>query len=291
MKLVITVDDCGVHPAVARAAARLAASGLATSACIVANGPYVEGAARLDGLHLGIGLDILRGRPVGHWQERASLVDERGMFLGSATRLFARYSAGDLRHDQVEAEWRAQIERVIDLGVRPTHLSSHANVHAWPTLTRVAGDLAARYGIGWLRTPDECAEVSRLDLSAYRVKFLNVCGLFSRSTPGVAWPALAWPALTWNDPAERGGFFPDRFAERVRNAADTLGPDAVVELCCRPGLTVAGDPPIDAAYDPTVISAIWQEQLASLSGPGWREVFDELGLEPVGFGDLRRPGG
>jgi hypothetical protein len=291
MKLVITVDDCGVHPAVARAAARLAEGGLATSACIAANGPDVEGAAGLEGLHLGIGLDILRGRPVGHWQERSTLVDERGMFLGSATRLFARYSAGDLRHDQVEAEWRAQIERVLDLGVRPTHLSSHANVHAWPTLTRVAGDLAARYGIGWLRTPDECAEVSRLDLSAYRVKFLNVCGLFDRRTPGVAWPALAWPAPAQGPKAERGSFLPERFGQRVRGAADILGPDSVIELCCRPGLTMAGDPPIDAVYDPTVISAVWQEQFASLSGPGWRDVFDELGLEPVGFGDLGQLGG
>jgi len=230
---------------------------------------------------IGIHLDILRGRPVHHWQELSTLVDERGVFLGSAMRLFARYAEGRVKHEQVEAEWRAQIERGLDLGVRPTHLSSQGNVHAWPTLTRMAGDLAARYKIRWLRTPDECSEVSRLDLSASRMKFLNVCGLFDRKTSGVSWPALAWGL-----DAGRGDFTPDLFAARVRRAADILGPDAVVELCCRPGVIMAGDPPIDPAYDPIVTAGIWRDQFAALSAPGWGEVFASLGLEPVGFGGV-----
>jgi predicted glycoside hydrolase/deacetylase ChbG (UPF0249 family) len=281
MKIVINVDDCGVHPAVGRAVAALAESGAVTSASIVPGGPDAQAAAGMAGVDLGIHLDILRGRPVHHWQEVSSLVDERGEFLGSLRRLFARYAEGQLKHEQVEAEWRAQIERALDLGVHPTHLSSHGNIHAWPTLTRMAGDLAARHNIRWLRTPDECSEVSRLDLSASRVKFLNVCGLFDRKTSGVSWPALAWGL-----DAGRGDFTPERFAGRIRRAADILGPDAVVELCCRPGVIMAGDPPIDPAYDPIVIAGIWQDQFASLTGPGWGEVFDALGLEPVGFGDL-----
>lgn len=284
MKIVINVDDCGVHPAVGRAAAALAEAGAVTSASMVPGGPDAQamaGVAGVAGLDMGIHLDILRGRPVRHWQDVTTLVDERGGFLGSAGRLFARYAGGRLKHEQVEAEWRAQIERALDLGVRPTHLSSHANVHAWPTLTRMAGDLAARYTIRWLRTPDECSEVSRLDLSASRTKFLNVCGLFDRKTQGVSWPALAWGL-----DAGLSKFTPDRFADRVRRAADILGPDSVIELCCRPGVIQAGDPPIDPAYDPIATAGIWQDQFASLSGPGWAGVFDALGLEPVRFKDM-----
>lgn len=277
----MTIDDCGAHPAVARAAARLARQGLVTAAGIVANGADVEGAARLTGIGLGVHLDILRGRPVGHWQGRATLVDEGGAFLGSAARLFARYAQGLVRHEHVEAEWRAQIERVLAFGVRPVHLSSLANVHAWPTLTKIAGQLAAEYGIRWLRTPEKCAEVSQLGLSATRMKFLNVCGMFDRKTIGVGWPERAW-----GPDVAAGGFGPSAFRTWLRDEVHALDSDAIIELCCRPGLIEPGDPPIAGWYDPTIIAPVWKAHFTSLTTGNWREILDRLGLEPVGFAQL-----
>ena len=106
MKIVINVDDCGVHPAVGRAVSVLAGSGAVTSASIVPGGPDAQAAAGISGVDVGIHLDILRGRPVHPWQEVSTLVDERGDFLGSAVRLFARYAEGRVKHEHVEAEWR-----------------------------------------------------------------------------------------------------------------------------------------------------------------------------------------
>ncbi|MFH1914510.1 MAG: ChbG/HpnK family deacetylase [Pseudomonadota bacterium] len=298
MKIVMTIDDCGAHPAVTRAAERLVREGLATAAGIVANGPDVEGAARLEKIGLGVHLDILRGRPVGHWQDRATLVDERGVFLGSAARLFARYAQGQVRHEHVEAEWRAQIERVVGLGLRPAHLSSHANVHAWPTLTKIAGQLASDYGIRWLRTPKKCAEVSQLDLNAMRMKFLNVCGVFDRKTAGVGWPDRGWGPNVGSSVETRGGtnggtkgFSPSAFRAWLRDEIDELDSDAVIELCFRPGLISPGDPPIEGGYDPTIIAGVWQQHFTSLTADNWRETLDTLGLEPVGFAELTPRGG
>jgi predicted glycoside hydrolase/deacetylase ChbG (UPF0249 family) len=278
MKLIVTADDCGTHPAVARAVKRLAARGLVTSAGLVANGQDIEAAADLKGVALGVHLDVLRGRPVGHWQERATLVDDKGVFFGSAAKLFARYAEGRVEHAHVESEWRAQIERVVALGVRPVYLSSHANVHAWPTLTRIAGDLAAEFGIRWMRTPETCSEISRHDITTSRDKFLNVCGLFNRRTDGVEWPGMVWGLEQTRD-----GFSPSAFASALDTATDRLPADAVVELCCRPGVTIAGDPPIDDTYEPTVIAGVWQAHAASLSSEDWPGTWNGLGLEVVGF--------
>lgn len=284
MKLVVNVDDVGVHPAVARAANALAQSGIVTSASVVANGAHVEDAVSLDSIGIGVHLDILRGRPVGHWQDRITLVDENGMFLGSPAQLFKRYVLGKLDHAHVEKEWCAQIEKVLDLGIKPTHLASEGHIHAWPTLTRMAGELAIRYGIDWIRKPEECSDISRLDKGGLQTKFLHVCGLFSRDTDGVNWTDLIWGI------ADQGvTFTPEAFYEYMtKTCGSSLENVDVVEIICRPGLMSAGDPPIPTEYEPTKISATWRQEFESLQRPEWGEVIKELGAELVSFGDLSK---
>jgi len=204
------------------------------------------------------------------------------VFLGSEERLFARFIEGGVDHGHVESEWTEQIRRVMDLGIQPTHLSSHGNIHAWPTLTRMAGDLAARHGIGWLRTPDDCSHISRLDMSAYREKFLNVCGLFGRRTAGVSWPDTVWGM---DEPL--GEFTADSFAEWAGRRLGTMEPDGILEICCRPGETVVGDEAISSEYDPTSIAAVWRDHLAAMEdSETWLGAFKDLGLELVSFGKL-----
>ena len=60
MRLVVNVDDVGLHPAVQRAVERTAAAGIVTSASVMANAPWVREARRLSGIGLGVHLNILR---------------------------------------------------------------------------------------------------------------------------------------------------------------------------------------------------------------------------------------
>jgi hypothetical protein len=55
--------------------------------------------------------------------------------------------------DQAEAEYAAQIERVIDSGILPTHLDSHCHLHAFPSIARIVHGLGARFGIACARKP------------------------------------------------------------------------------------------------------------------------------------------
>jgi len=281
MKLIINVDDAGIHPAVGRAVKILAEKGVVTSASLVANGIDVVNGAKLTDVGLGVHLDILRGRPLNHWQSISTIVDENGMFLKTPVSLFRRYAMGNVDHEHVEKEWSAQIEYVIDLGVRPTHLSSHKHIHAWPSLTRMAGDLAKRYNIGWMRKPEECSEISRLDKGGLNAKFLNICGFFDRETEGVMWSDLFWGI------ADNGASLSTAaFSKYVRRYGAGVAPDAVMELCCHPGMIVAGDPAIESHYNPIEISGCWRNEFESLAESNWGEVINELGMHLTDFGRL-----
>ena len=275
MKIIVNADDAGIHPAVNRAVELLAEAGIVTSTSIVATGEHVEEAAKLQGVSIGVHLDILRGRPISHWQHIASVVDENGSFLCEPVKLFERYAAGKIDHMHVEQEWAAQIERVLDLGIKPTHLSSHKHVHAWPSLTRMAGMLAERYDIPWLRKPEECAEISRLHVQGLKNKFSNICSMFDREATPVQIPDYFWqPELE-----EKLG--PDMFMEALQKA--DLVADSVLELCCTPGLIIAGDPIIPQYCNPLEISANWRTDYDSLSNDDWRSAFAKASLEQIAY--------
>lgn len=279
MKLIVNVDDVGLHPAVTRAVEILSEKGVVTSASIVATGLDVETAAALRNVSLGVHLDILRGRPLAHWQYVNSIVDENGSFLINPVVLFKRYAVGKVLHEQVELEWRAQIERVLELGVKPTHLTSHKHVHAWPTLTRMAANLAKEYGIPWVRKPEECSQISRLDKAGLQAKFLNVCGLFDREIDGVNWTDVFWGVTD-----EGKELTPEGFMSYMK-VCGNVGDDATVELSCSPGITIAGDPPIQSFCSPAEISGIWRNEFQSLSEMDWLGTFEKMEMELVQFGE------
>ncbi len=51
------------------------------------------------------------------------------------------------------AELRAQIERILAAGLRPTHLDSHKHTHIIPAIFRSVIQLAAQFGIPYVRLP------------------------------------------------------------------------------------------------------------------------------------------
>jgi len=52
---------------------------------------------------------------------------------------------------EVEREWDAQIRKVRDAGIRPTHVDGHKHVHMLPGLFEIALRLAKRHGIEAIR--------------------------------------------------------------------------------------------------------------------------------------------
>jgi predicted glycoside hydrolase/deacetylase ChbG (UPF0249 family) len=50
-------------------------------------------------------------------------------------------------------ELRGQIEKILDAGIKPTHLDTHKHTHLYPPVLAAVVRLAEEYGIKWVRRP------------------------------------------------------------------------------------------------------------------------------------------
>lgn len=137
--LIIHADDYGLAPGVNRAIEEGLVSGALTSASILVGGGAADEALAWAAGHpefdFGVHLNVTQGRPVLPPERVPSLVDGEGNFRALAS-FVARRAVRILRAAELEAEWRAQIARVRDAGVRISHLDSHQHVHLIPEIFR-----------------------------------------------------------------------------------------------------------------------------------------------------------
>jgi hopanoid biosynthesis associated protein HpnK len=167
--LIVNADDLGWTTGVNRGIAEAHRNGIVTSASLLANGAAfasgVELAKSTPGLGVGVHLNLSDGPPIAPRELVASLLNDQGGFAGGPESLLLRIAKRDVTVREVEQEWEAQIEKVKDAGIQPTHLDGHKHVHMLPGLFEVALRLAKRYGIGAIRVAHEASSL-RSALSA-----------------------------------------------------------------------------------------------------------------------------
>jgi predicted glycoside hydrolase/deacetylase ChbG (UPF0249 family) len=151
---VVNADDFGMHPAVNRAVQRAHQEGVLTSASLMPCGAAFEEAVQIsrDSPSLGVGvhLTLIEERPL---TGARSLIDGDGR-LPKTYRDFANgWATGRIRRDDVFREIQAQLARLTERGLRPSHLDSHQHVHCLPGLWSATVGLARRHGIRFVRLP------------------------------------------------------------------------------------------------------------------------------------------
>ena len=137
-QLIVTADDVGLHRGMTAGAIRAHLEGIVTACSIAANGrDFDDAVARLrDVPSLEVGVHL-------------TLVEERALTTGAAMpKDYLRFLFSS---KNVEAELRAQIERVRATGLRVTHLNGHQHLHQWPSVFKTTLRLAKEYGIGYVR--------------------------------------------------------------------------------------------------------------------------------------------
>lgn len=280
MLAVINVDDLGLHPAVRRAVDRLAGMGVVTSSTLLANGPDLSESVLLqdrhDGLGLGAHLNLLRGKPISNPDHIPSLVDDDGLMFGNYTSLLLRYLSGRIRISEVEKEWSAQIEYLLDHKVKLTHFDSEKHIHAWPGLYSLVGRLADRYGIKWMRRPFEHTPLSRFDKGMLRTRFLQLClaGSFSSGGPRTA-------SCVWGIGDQKENLTPDLFERHIK-----IYQPEIIEIVCHPGLPSGSDGPLPSDFGPMRVETQWKEEFKSLSENEWLKIFAKLGITAVNYGQI-----
>jgi len=241
--LIVNADDLGWAAGVNRGIAEAHRVGIVTSASLLANGgafiTAVELARDTPGLGVGVHLNLTDGAPVARRELVPSLLNASGEFEGSPEGLLLKIATRALSLQQVEVEWEAQIRKVRDAGVDPTHLDGHKHVHMLPGLFEIALRIAKRHGIGAIRVSHEASGL-RAALSAgagLRASVVLKQGVQARGLKLLARDARRM--------AERAGLStPDYFCgiaqtgelskEGVARLLRSL-PEGTTELMCHPG--------------------------------------------------------
>jgi len=153
--LIINADDFGMCHANVEATFRSLTEGVVTSTTLMVPCPWSPLAMQLlranSEIAFGVHLTLIaehstyRWGPVASRDRVASLLDEDGYFFLNSRS--AEMLAG-AKIDEVEIEYRAQIDTVVQSGLSPTHLDWHCLYDGGrPDITKLTQNLAREYGL------------------------------------------------------------------------------------------------------------------------------------------------
>ena len=165
-KIIINADDFGLTTKINEAVLRAHRNGTLTSATLMANGLAVKEAVEIamDNPKLGVGihLNLTVLKPILPYKEVTSLINSQGFFNKAHWKLPFK------KGRQARDEWEAQINKLLDMGLKPTHLDSHHHIHLYPPFTKIILDLARHYGIPCIRL-----------INPRSIEFMYIGGLFN----------------------------------------------------------------------------------------------------------------
>jgi len=283
-RLVINGDDLGLLPGIDRGLARAVDQGLVSSVSLLANGPAFENGVDIcrarPGLGVGVHLALSEGRALTRWSDG-------GLGRGAKRRLpddyrgFVRdYLFRRIDLQRVTVELRAQLERVLDAGIRPDHLDGHQHLHLFPPLAPLFNGLALEYGIPALRLPRS----GPAGEGGWKERLLRFCA--RRSARSCSSALNRADELLGTGSSGRLNL--DHFRRLVK--AFSAGPSVTAELMCHPGEGSRGAlrRELREAGYLGEWDFHWATELDLLCSGEARRFVNTLGIEIVTYGDLHR---
>ena len=285
--LIVNADDLGWTEGVNRGILEAFFRGIVTSTSLLANGAAfveaVQAAKSAPGLGVGVHLNLSDGPPLADPESVTSLLNVKRNFSGGPEKLLLKRARGGLALEEVEKEWDAQIRKVRNAGIRPTHLDGHKHVHMLPGLFEIALRLAKRHGIEAIRVSLEESSL-RTALSAGAKHTPRVV-----MKQGVQARGLKLLARDARELAARGGIAtPDYFCgiaqtgeltrEGVAQLLKSL-PQGTTELMCHPGYAVE-----TLGRTATRLQASRQAELEILTHTEIRKLVASQGIRLIDYG-------
>ncbi len=285
-RLIINADDFGFTPGVNAGIVRAFQEGILTSTTIMANGEAFDDAVTLalanPGLGVGCHLAVVGGRPVAPTREVASLVDENGFMPATLTQLMMKMARGAVQTTDIEREFRAQIERVVKAGIKPSHLDTHKHTHMHPRVMKALARVAVEYGITSIRNPFEniqgprpTGDAARAQRRAYFKQYI-----ISLAVKGQAWRFNR--VVRSNQLRTPDNFFGVALTGLLDSSAvhQIIGSvkEGTTELMCHPGIC---DRALEQAT--TRLKHERERELEALTEPALRRFALEQGIELISY--------
>jgi predicted glycoside hydrolase/deacetylase ChbG (UPF0249 family) len=284
--LIVNADDLAWTEGVNRGILEAFHHGIVTSTSLLANGVAfangVKAAKAAPGLGVGVHLNLSDGAPTADRESVMSLLNDEGKFAGGPESLLFKRARRGLALDEVEQEWDAQIQKVRDAGIQPTHLDGHKHVHMLPGLFEIALRLAKKHGI----------EAIRVSLEESSLRAALSSGAQQNSAvvmkQGVQARGLKLLARAAREQAERAGIATaDYFCgiaqtgELTREGLECLLKtllEGTTELMCHPGYA-------DEALEktPTRLRASRQKELEILTDGRIRNLVASQGIRLIDY--------
>lgn len=142
-KLIINADDFGYSSGVNAGIIKSYKEGILTSATLMANMPgareAVDLAKKNPGLGVGVHLVLTTGKPI---IKKNNLSDDQNHFyqLNDYKKARKKMSKADIIN-----EWSAQIDYLLQLGLKPTHFDSHHHVHFFEENQEITFAISKKY--------------------------------------------------------------------------------------------------------------------------------------------------
>lgn len=272
IRMIVNADDFGYFDQVSRGIIYVAEQGRVTATGVMANGPALEkwsdSLRALTSFSVGVHLNGTLGRPLTE-EMRDQLRATEGEFplkgALSSSLLLGRIDAAILL-----SEWRAQINRCIDLGLQPHFLNSHEHVHMLPSLYSGVRALADEFGIRHVRAPQPEWRLSISPAGHLRNGVFAAVKLLVRRPPR--------PEPTLIGVIQSGRM--DRAYCRWRFAR--LEPGRTYELMCHPGWADA-----EAQRDSRLADYHdWEGELRTLTEAEFSTLLHENRITLVSYSDL-----
>ena len=263
-QLVVNADDFGFTRDVNQGIIEAHQQGILTATTLMANGDAFEDAVRLarenGTLDVGAHLVLVGGR---------ALVSQDPL-PSSVARLLAAIVLKRLR---IYEELAAQVRRILDQGIRLTHLDTHKHTHLAPPVLDAVARIAEEFGIRWVRRPFD------LPITAARGTSPRKSAASSGLTlvRGRLQRALARSHCKTTD--HFAGFqITGRFRTRELVALIQALPEGSTELMCHPGKCT-----VELQAARTRLKESREEELAALTAPETRQAIEESRVELVNY--------
>ncbi|UNC91421.1 chitin disaccharide deacetylase [Candidatus Contubernalis alkaliaceticus] len=251
MKLIVNADDFGYDPGINKGVIHAFRKGIVTSTTIMVNQPYCEEAAKLAAQEpeLGVGLhvNLTRGRPVSSAENIPGLLSEAGIFWEPDS-----FYQQKVEKSEVQKEIAAQLDKLMNLGISPTHMDAHHHLHFHPVVLEVMVELAGKYRLP-LRHVDK-----------------NTCSYFQRMH--IPTPDFFVSSFFGEDATV------DNLVS-ILTELNTESPGSAVEVMCHPGFI--NDFTAESSYqDPR------QKELEVLCSKEIKELIYSLNIQLINFKSL-----
>jgi hopanoid biosynthesis associated protein HpnK len=276
-KLVVNADDFGLSEKINDAILYAHKNGILTSTSIMANGKAFQHAVAKymssPTIDIGIHLTLVGEEPVLDPLTIPDLVTSKGMFYQHAKNFILKYLLGRIDERQIYKELEAQVVKVLDSGIAVSHIDSHQHLHMLPKILRAVISISKKYGIRFIRFPNEKINSSMLHELSHMPRLMQMLVLSSFCRIG--------RRLNF---ARTDRFFGFLYSGRLNrfnliSILYQLPITGVSEIMCHPGFEDSNSSYAHWDYH-------WQDELNALVDPNIKEFIVKNEIELISFRQL-----